>query len=870
MSTVSSDLMTGFIIEAQGYVISLRQSLEKKSDPETMQEMHQQMAILSGAAEMLELGEITELIGPTQDMLKEYIDAGRKLTRKDSNKLKAAVDQLDDFLQSLTHGDNRPREAVPAASFQPLPDLPADLLEIFNLEASEHSQAIQANLEILTRNPGDQALLSELRRVTHTLKGASASIGFEVIARLAHLMEDLLESYLESGGKLPPEAVKLLFDTADALEDLIGQGQNESLTAALGDIDARYAALLGEAYVPPQGEEEPAVIPETAKPSQHPKPGSVLRLPLTTVDQLINRVGEVVINRSVLERHLGTMRALLSDLDYTTKRLGRVAEDITTQIDMSPMFGLVSREIHDDPSFDPLEMDRYSLLYQHTRELDEISADTGDLNDKLHFLAEDLDASLTRERRLTTELQNGLMNTRLVPFHELETRLRQTVRRTAHNVNKKVELDLIGFDTQVDKSVLEALADPLMHLLRNAVDHGIEAPEKRKAAHKTETGLITLRVSRGRGRVVLSLSDDGAGIDIEKIRRRAVSLGLLDEDEDPGEKRLYDFLFEEGFSLADEVTQTSGRGVGLDIVRHALNQLQGAIRIDTKTGLGTTFLLSVPVTLAITRALFIHSADQILAVPIEQISSVVHLPAGVMEEISNEGVMRHGGKTLATYNLGTFVGGTEAGKSPRYGLIVEAEDHETVVLTDSLVGIQEAVVKSLGTHLRRVHGISGATISGDGRVMLILDLIELVGVEHAVSPEAALPRQPSVASKQTSLHVLVVDDSPSVRRVVSSFLERSGWQATSAKDGLDALEKLVTARPDVALVDIEMPRMNGYELLTQMKADPALQDIPVVFLTSRSAIKHRKRAEQLLVDGYLIKPYREEELLEELMRVARR
>ncbi|MBN1429414.1 MAG: hybrid sensor histidine kinase/response regulator [Anaerolineae bacterium] len=868
MSTVSSDLMTGFIIEAQGYVISLRKTLAKKLDPETMQELHQQMAILSGAAEMLDMAEMSELIGPTQDMLKEHIDAGRKLTRKESDRLKTTIERLDEHLQSLTNGGGPPPEVAPVASFRPMPDLPADLLEIFSLEASEHSQAIQANLEILTRNPGDHALLSELRRVTHTLKGASASVGFDIIARLAHLMEDLLEHYLESSSKLPPDAIKLLFDSADALEDLIEQRQSENLPVVLSDIDARYAALLGQAYEPPP-EEESVAPPEPARTSPPALPGNLLRLPLATIDQLINRVGEVVINRSVLERHLGMMRALLSDLDYSTQRLGRVAEDITTQIDMSPMFGLAGREAHDQ-TFDPLEMERYSLLYQHTRELDEIAADTEDLNDKLHFLAEDLDASLTREHRLTTELQNGLMNTRLVPFHEIETRLRQTVRRTAHNLGKQVELDLIGFETQVDKSVLEALADPLMHLLRNAVGHGIEAPEKRQEAHKTETGLITLRVSRGRGRVVLSLSDDGAGIDIKKIHRRAVSLGLLDEEGNPTDEQMIDLLFGEGFSLADEVTQTSGRGVGLDIVRHALNKLQGTIRVDTKLGLGTTFLLSVPVTLAITRALFIRSAGQTFAVPLEQISSVVRLPVNVLAEIGSEGVLRYGGKALATFNLATYMGEPGTETEPRYGLIIEAEEQETVILIDGLVGIQEAVVKSLGTHLRRVHGISGATISGDGRVMLILDLAELVGVEPTISRLAGIPRPPTAIVQKAGLHVLVVDDSPSVRRVVSSFLEHSGWQATTAKDGIDALEILVMIRPDVMLVDIEMPRMNGYELLTQVKSDPALQNIPVVFLTSRSALKHRKRAEQLLVDGYLIKPYREEELLEELMRAARR
>lgn len=867
MSTVSSELLAGFLTEARGYVASLRQCLDKKPSRETLQEIHQYIAILSGAAEMLELGKMAELLAPTQEMLGQCIENGKKLSGKDSDRLKTTIDQLGEYIHSLAGGDDQPVSPAPVASFKPMPGLPADLLEIFTLEANEHIQAVQANLELLARTPGDQTLLSELRRVTHTLKGASASVGFDVIARLAHLMEDLLESYLESGGNIPQGAVGLLFDSADALDSLITRGPDEELAVLLETIDVRYSALLGEAYTPPPAAAAPAAPIEGAKPQQAPKPGSFLRLPLATVDLLINHVGEVVINRSVLERHLGTMRALLSDLDYSTKRLGRVADEITTQIDMSPMFGLASRDVYDH-LFDPLELERYSLLYQHARELEEVAADTGDINDKLTFLAEDLDATLVHERRLTNELQSGLMNTRLVPFIELETRLRQTVRRTANNLNKQVELNLVGFDTLVDKSVLEALADPLMHLLRNAIDHGVEPAEKRQAAHKATVAPITLKVSRERGHVVLSLSDDGAGIDPEEIQRRAIDLGMLSEADHPTRDQLLDLLFEEGFSLTDMVTQTSGRGVGLNVVRHALNQLQGSVRIETDLGLGTTFVISVPVTLAITRALLIRSRGQEFAVPLEQISAVLRLPPSVLHGITSEGTLEHEGKTLATYLLDEYVGGEGVGTSPHYGLLVEAGGKETIILIEGLAGIHDVVVKSLGTHLRRVHGISGATISGDGRVILILDVEELVGDRHKVKKSADVPRLPVHILPKAGIHVLVVDDSPSVRRVVTSFLERSGWRATSAKDGIDALEKIADERPDVALVDIEMPRMNGYELLAQIKSDPALQGIPVVFLTSRSTIKHRQRAEQLLVDGYLIKPYREDEMLEVLMRAA--
>lgn len=872
MSTLTPDILTGFLAEAQGYLDALHEALAGGDDTpgqDHIQEIHRLIHTLGGAAAMLDLPEVAALATSAEKHLDPLLEGDNGLSDKIRGKLTTAVEDIEQRLKALADSNGGPAAEPPMQAPPQTSDLPPELLEIFVLEAQEHSKVIHDGLERLRKDATDTATLSEVRRATHTLKGAAAAVGIELIARLAHQMEDLTEGFLEREEALTPEATDLLLDSADALEEMIEPQEDDSGSALLESIDERYAKLLGAAYTPfpvplpsaePEGE---------APPRQHLRSEDLLRIPLADIDQLINRVGEIVINRAAFEGHLGSLDELLVALGHSTRRLRQVAQDIDTQVEATPMAGVGDHDTYE--IFDPLELDRYTLLHQLARELEEVAADTGNVNSDLHLLADEFDATLIRERRLTTELQDGLMATRLVTFREIETRLRQTVRRAAHDLDKSVELILVGFDTEVDKTILNALVDGLMHMLRNAVDHGIEPPEAREAAGKPPTGQITLRMSRERGRAVISLSDDGAGIDLKAVLKHAVEAGLIGKEETPDQEELLNVLFEEGFSLAEQVTQTSGRGIGLNIVQRAVRSLQGTVRISTSSGRGTTFTISVPVTLAITRALFVGSGQQVFAVPLEQIASVMRLPASARDEFQEEGILRSEGRVLSVYELAAFTQEQVADvEAQRYGLVVESGGQPTVVLVDTLVGTREAVIKSLGTHLRRVHGIAGATITGDGHVVLILDLPELIGSEDA-SPWVADASPPNAWQKPQSgkLHVLVVDDSLSVRRVVCSFLERSGWQATSAKDGIEALDGMATMRPDVALVDIEMPRMNGYELLSRMRADANLQDIPVVFLTSRSATKHRERAGQLGVDGYLVKPYREDELLEELIRVTR-
>ncbi len=866
----TSELLAGFLKEAQGYVDELRGSLEAQppsSAPETLQTMHRCWHTIAGAAEMLELHSLAALASPGEETLEDLIESGAPLSEDCRASLVQRLKDVQVCLDGLL-----PTTKQVAAPPPPRPkialalDQPTDILEIFALEAAEHNQVIAVDLERLKKDPGDVDTIGELRRVIHTLKGAAATVGLAEMARVAHQTEDLLDQWLDSQEIPGSEGLVLLADAAEALASPFESDAEQDSSTLLSAISERLVATLGTKSESAQ----PAKAAEIVRPREakdlRAVVDSVLRIPQTNIDQLVNRVGEVVINRAAIEGNVQTMDTLLSDLEYSTKRLRRVADGLDLEVRNVSASVPSAGEV----GFDPLEMEQYSLLYQYTRELEEVSADTGNIHNQLRLVTDDLDSAVSRERRLTTELQDGLMATRLIPFAEIEIRLRRIVHKTAQDLGKNVELRLIGGDTRVDKAVLLTLSDPLMHLLRNAVDHGIEPPAVRARLDKPPVGLISLTVSRERGRVVLCLADDGAGIDLEHVRKHAVEVGLVKRDDRRTQEELLSLLFEERFSLAKSVSETSGRGVGLNVVQHAVRQLQGTVSVEARPGVGAMFTISVPITLAITHALLVRSAGQTYAIPLEQIARVVRLEPEMQQALHNQKVLRDNGRALGAYTLEAFGSrkpSSPVGQPAGYGLVVEQGGQGSVMLVDELVGTHEIVVKSLGSHLRRVHGVSGATITGDGSVVLILDLVEIIGGRKQVTAGEAISSPRPARTKSRS--ALVVDDSLSVRRVVSMFLEREGWTAIPAKDGVEALEKLSTSCADVALVDIEMPRMNGYELLSAIRSDPNLHNLPVIFLTSRSAEKHRDRAALLGVNGYLVKPYQEAHLLAELERVIR-
>ena len=452
------------------------------------------------------------------------------------------------------------------------------------------------------------------------------------------------------------------------------------------------------------------------------------------------------------------------------------------------------------------------------------------------------------------------MRTRMLPFDSLVPRLRRVIRQAAGETGKQAQLRLEGAQGELDRNVLERMTAPLEHMLRNAIAHGLELPEIRRGAGKPDEGSIRLAVRREGSEVVLQVSDDGAGINREAVRRRGIERGLIRPDQAISDGDLDLLILEPGFSTADEVSRLAGRGVGMDVVASEVRQLGGSIDIASRPGEGTTFTLRLPQTLAVTQAVFVKIGETEYAVPIASVRGVGRISR---EDFANaEATYRYGGEDYVLHDLGSLVGGATVkaeGQLQVPLLLVRSGDLRAAVAIDQVVGNREIVVKTGGPQLASVPGIFGATIMGDGRVVVILDVAPLVR-RHAALPMDVAPVEQPAEQRRVPL-VMVVDDSVTMRKVTGRVLERHNFEVAAAKDGLDALEQLEERVPDLMLLDIEMPRMDGYELATAMRADPRLRDVPIIMITSRTGEKHRERAFEIGVQRYLGKPYQEPELM---------
>ena len=438
------------------------------------------------------------------------------------------------------------------------------------------------------------------------------------------------------------------------------------------------------------------------------------------------------------------------------------------------------------------------------------------------------------------------------------------VRQASGELGKQVQLQLEGTQGELDRNVLERMTAPLEHMLRNAVAHGLELPAQRKQAGKPEEGTIHLAVRREGSEVVLEVSDDGAGLDRAAIRRRGVERGLVRSDAAISDAELDKLILEPGFSTVDEVSRLAGRGVGLDVVVSEVRQIGGTLDIHSIPGKGVTFTLRLPQTLAVTQAVFVRIGETSFAVPIASVRGVGRISRELLARRDGaDPVYRYGGEDYPVHDLGVLLGHAPAkaeGHLQMPVLLIRSGELRAAVTVDQVEGNREIVVKPVGPQIASVPGIFGATIMGDGRVVVILDVAPLV------RRRAALPRDhvpvPVMAPEQRRIPlVMVVDDSVTMRKVIGRLLERNNFEVLTAKDGLDALERMAEVVPDLMLLDIEMPRMDGYELATAMKAEPRLRDVPIVMITSRTGDKHRQRAFDLGVNRYLGKPYQEPELL---------
>ena len=608
----------------------------------------------------------------------------------------------------------------------------------------------------------------------------------------------------------------------------------------------------------------PAPVPPGREPVAPVERQEMARVDAELLDQLLNISGEASIARSRLEQQLGSFDFNLGELSRTVTRLKEQLRSLEIETETQILHRHEDEGSHRG-EFDPLELDRYSSIQQFSRALAETANDVASIQQLLENQAKDTQSLLQQQARTITELQNGLMRTRMVPFQRHVQRLARIVRQAASDTGKRAELIVEGASGELDRQVLERMLPPFEHMLRNAVVHGIEKPEERIRAGKPEAGRIVLELHREGAEVMVRLVDDGDGMNLKAIRAKGLSLGLIAPGQNISDEDAMQLILEPGFSTAGAITQQAGRGVGMDVVATEIKRLGGALHMETKAGEGTVFTIRLPFTLAISHALVVRTGEEFYALPLPTVEGVLRLSkAEVTAHLGKDAAaFDYGGQKYRFQHLATFVS-LEPSPLPEQDVtipvvLVRAGEHSTGLVADELVGSREIVVKSVGPQISSIRGISGATILGDGRIVIILDIGALVRAEWRTRAPA-----PVVPKEKTDKRVfaMVVDDSITVRRVTQRLLERNGMRVLTARDGMDAVALLQDNIPDIILLDIEMPRMDGYEVAAHVRNDPRLKDVPIIMITSRVGEKHRARAIELGVDDYLGKPYQEAQLLE--------
>ncbi|HKV95901.1 MAG TPA: Hpt domain-containing protein [Gammaproteobacteria bacterium] len=843
---------------------------------------------------------LDEVLEAAHRMLATF-NAGSKVPAADAALLKRVVAALQPPAPAGARAAPRKRERAMHVEkpryvqLSELKDYDPDLAAIFFEEASELLEATDGTLHQWTQKPGDPELVMQLQRNLHTIKGGARMAGLAPMGDLSHELETVLTGVVDGRIPVSTEYMALLNRAVDRLHRMLEQSYANKPMLDAGDLVAelrqvhgdhadaepepRKAATQREPVPTPAAEPEDVSAAEAALGGDSDRRGGsriqheLVRVRADLLENALNYSGEVGIYRSRLEQQVHSINFNLAELEQTVVRLRDQLRklEIETEAQILYQFQQEGGD-RDHPEFDPLELDRYSLLQQLSRALGESTGDLVSLQGLLRNQAREAETLLLQQSRVTTELQDGLMRTRMVPFSRHAQRLRRVVRQTADESGKQAEIRFQGAEGEMDRQVLERILAPLEHMLRNSVVHGIEKPELRRQHHKPAAGTVTIALSREGSEVVIEVYDDGAGLDLRAIRAKAEELGMVARGAKPSERDIMNYILEPGFSTAAKVTQTAGRGVGMDVVANEIQQLGGALRIDSTPGKGARFTIRLPFTLSITQALLVTMAEQPYAIPLPSIEGIARIPRPELERLlANEApVYTYGGRHYQLQHLSVLLGigapqfPDELTTVPL--LLVRTGNANLALITEGMQGSREVVVKSVGPQVSSIRGLSGASILGDGSIVLILDVTAL---SRRLTQAAELQeREPPKAD--TRIFAMVVDDSITVRRVTQRLLERFDMRVLTAKDGVDALALLQENHPDVMLLDIEMPRMDGYELAQHMRNDERFKDVPIIMITSRTGEKHRNRALEIGVNKYLGKPFKENELLETIQALVGR
>lgn len=913
---LTADDVTGmFLEEALDICESIDESLAHwREEPEQLSgitQLQQELHTLKGGARLADIDAIADLAEAWSDAMGPLLEGSGNqplvltLSERANAGLRVMLDQLEEgnrpqpdaglirlLHEAASHLDEGEDE-IPAASAETDEALDVEVLEIFLEEAGEILDQLEHLLADWRQEPESYHFSQEAQRALHTLKGGARLSRQPTLGDLSHDFETLLNNL----GEQAPAADdwKQITSHHDALIASVARVREE-FEAYIADQHAAEPAGSATAVTPETGQTPPADAAPVATPAAAPKPQQpvrkaierrrrdtaraaqeTIRVSAPLLDELVNLAGETSITRGRLEQQNSDFGHTLDEMAATIDRLREQLRRMDIETEAQILFRAEQEHGPDyGEDFDPLEMDRYSSIQQLSRALSESASDLADLRETMAERVRDTDTLLVQQSRINTELQEGLMKTRMIPFTSMVPRLRRIVRQISGELGKKVEFDVRNAEGELDRNILERMVAPLEHMLRNALDHGIESPSERAQAGKPETGQVTLTLNREGGEVVLRMSDDGAGIPGEVIRRKAIERGLLSQHDDLSDREILQFILQPGFSTAETLTQISGRGVGMDVVASEIKQLGGSLDIESQVGRGTTFTVRLPFTVSVNRALMVSTGEDFYAIPLNTIEGIVRVSTWELEEYYQPDAPKYeyAGQQYRLQYLGGLLHSDHRPKLqgqalPLPVILVRGSEQPMALQVDSLLGSREIVVKSLGPQFTSVRGVSGATILGDGNVVVILDLPAMIRSD-ILSERQRLVDQASQQQyrEDRPTLVMVVDDSVTVRKVTSRLLERNGMEVVTAKDGLDAVAQLQDHKPDIILLDIEMPRMDGFEVASFVRHDPDLREVPICMITSRTGAKHRERALDLGVNEYLGKPFQETELLATIERLT--
>ncbi len=745
-------------------------------------------------------------------------------------------------------------------------DVDEQLLPMFLEEADDLVPKMGACLRAWRDVPKDEQQSNLLKRLLHTIKGSARMAGAMRIGEIAHDMESRVIAVAKLGHQAGYwDGLEHEFDRISALLEELRSGTISPLEAQSVEAEEEIDLPPVEVDLDVVQEGAPVQVEEQIRrrTTERVALGGMLRVRADVVDRLVNEAGEISVTRSRMESELRVFKDALMELTGSVNRLRQQLREVEIQAE-SQMQARITLSHADNEQFDPLEFDRFTRLQELTRFMNESVHDVQTVQQTLLKNLDETAAAMSAQARLNRDLQQRLMNVRMVPFDSIADRLYRIVRQTGKDLKKRANLELQGGNVELDRSVLEKMTAPFEHLLRNAIAHGLEHEPQRIRANKPSIGEIRLSLRQENNEVVFELSDDGNGLNFDALRAKAVTLGFSKAGDKLSEQQLAQLIFVSGVSTASEVSAVAGRGIGMDVVRSEIAGLGGRIDVSSTGGTGTRFTIHLPLTLAVMQTVMVRSGEAVFAIPATMVEQVIQVKTAEMVALHQARQVQAQGRTYPLHYLPALLGDDThvAENQVRNALLLLRSAEQRIALhVDELIGRHEAVVKNIGPQLARLIGVAGATVRGDGAVVLILNPVQMAQRVASVVHKASVAA-PEVLRAQPL--VMVVDDSLTVRKITTRLLTRAGYQVVTATDGVNALEQLGDITPDVMLLDVEMPRMDGFELTKNIRRSHTLKQFPIIMITSRTANKHRDYAMELGVNAYLGKPYQEDDLLQRI------